>query len=97
VSRSARESAPRQHRDVLAGAGGLQLTISGLVAVVDSVGSCPWGVAELIDEAVFEPVVVGGAGIGLERVWEGALFDLASNSPKLSRVSAIWSVVPRLA
>jgi hypothetical protein len=42
-------------------------------------------------------VVVGGAGIGLERVWEGALFDLASNSPKLSRVSAIWSVVPRLA
>jgi hypothetical protein len=63
----------------LGGAGGLQLTISGLVAVVDSVGSCRWGVAELIDEAVFESVVVGGARIGVEQVWEGALFDLATH------------------
>jgi hypothetical protein len=61
----------------LGAAGGLQLTISGLEAVVDTVGSCRWSVAELIDEAVFEPVVIGGAGIGVERVWEGALFDLA--------------------
>ena len=68
---------------MLAGAGGLQLTIGGLVAVVDSVSSCPWGVAELIGEAVFEPVVVGGAGIGLERVWQRALFDLAKQQPQV--------------
>ena len=55
----------------------MQLAISGLVAVVDSVGWWPGDVAELIGEAVFEPVVVGGAGIGFERVWNGALFDLA--------------------
>jgi len=40
----------------------LQLTLE---AVVDSVRSCRWSVAELIDEAVFEPVVVSGAGMGV--------------------------------
>jgi hypothetical protein len=35
------------------------------------------GGAELINEAVFEDAVVGAAGIGVERVWKGALFDLA--------------------
>jgi hypothetical protein len=58
VCRLARESAPREHGDVLGSAGGLQFTIGGLVAVVDSVGSCRWGAAELIEEAVLEPVVV---------------------------------------
>jgi hypothetical protein len=83
VSWSVREGAPGEHRDVLGAASGLQLAISGLEAVINSVGSCRWGVAELIGEAVSEDAVVGGAGIGVEQVWEGALFDLAEQQSQV--------------
>jgi hypothetical protein len=70
---------------------GAQLGISGLEAVINSVGSCRWGVAELIGEAVFEDAVVGSAGIGVEQVWEGALFDLAEQQSQV--VEGVGDVV----
>ena len=67
---------------MLGGAGGSQLTIGGLEAVVHSVAGCRWGVTELVGEAVFEDAVVRGARIGVESVWVGALFDLAQQQPQ---------------
>lgn len=63
-------------------AGGLQLTIGGLEAVVRSIAGCCWGVTELVGEAVFEDAVVRGARIGVESVWVGALFDLPQQQPQ---------------